>query len=229
MVYGEAMSKHHPRDRGYTLTATETADLAEVTLPRLRSLVAGGLIPCLLWHTEGGDEWFHPEDVRTLQGLLSAKAEAAKSERRVMDTSEAIQRYLAERPPVGDYDQAIERGFPVIARSRSGRLHAHVQADTVAKWVEANHPELPTATIETTLAPTLAELGAPRIRGLSSLYGGGQRWHWWHRLPLHMWSASPELASMLHSMAGAREDGEQVTRRGGQPPHLAEPMRVGDA
>jgi hypothetical protein len=222
------MSMHHPRDRGYTLTATETAELAEVTLPRLRSLVAGGLLPCLLWHTASGDEWFHPDDVRTLRELLSTKAEAAKSERRVMDTSEAIQRYLVERPPIGDYDQAIERGFPVIARSRAGRLHAHVQADVLASWVEANHPELPTASIEMSLASTLVELGAPRIRGLSALYGGGQRWHYWYRLPLHMWSASPDLASMLHSMAGGREDGERVVRRGHQPPRLAEPMRVGD-
>lgn len=219
------MSKHHEA-RSFPLSITDAVTLTELTPAQLRTYVGAGLLPCLIEKHGANVEWFNPEDLAELRSLVEGKADAAREERRAIDAAEGLRLYLAAQPPLADYDRAIETHSPVLARSRSGKLHAHVQSGPVAEWLARHHPEYPTATIETTLMQSLVSLGASRVRGITPAVGGPQRWHNWYRLPLHVWAASPDLETLIMSMGTAREDGEVVTRRGGQPPELAEPMRV---
>lgn len=212
----------HDEPRSYPLSLTDAVTLTDLSPAQLRSFVGAGLVPCLIERGPGDDEWFNPDDLAELRRLLDGKADAERDQRRAIDAAEGLRLYLEAHPPLIDYDQAIESRSPVLARSRSGRLHAHVQSGPVAEWLAAHHPEFPTATIESTLMQSLALLGASRVRGITPAAGGPQRWQYWYRLPLHVWSASPDLESMIVSMGTAREDGERVTRRGGQPPELAD-------
>lgn len=219
-----------PEARGFPLSLSDAVAALGITPSQLRGYVRGGLLPCLLLRarTGGEVEWFNPDDLTALHELLSHKGDAERQQRRIVDIVDGLHAYLAENPPLADYDQAIQRRMPVLARSRQGRLHAHVQSGALADWIAAQRPDLVTASIETTAIAAMESLDAVRIRGLSPLNGGKQRWQYWFRLPLHVWSASPELESLVYSLAGAREDEEQVTQRGHQPPELADSMRVGN-
>lgn len=221
------MPKHHEA-RSFPLSMDDAAVLIELSPAQLRTYVGAGLLPCLIEKHAANVEWFNADDLAELRSLLDGKADADREQRRAIDAAEGLRHYLTAHPPLADYDRAIETASPVLARSRSGKLHAHVQSGPVAEWLAAHHPEFPTATIETTLMQSLTLLGASRVRGITPASGGAQRWHNWYRLPLHVWAASPDLEALITSMGTAREDGEQVTRRGGQPPTLVEPMQVGD-
>lgn len=221
------MHEHFP------LTLTDAVVLLGVSPAQLRGYVKGGLLPCLLHRRQhGGDaEWFNGDDLAELRRLLDGKADAGREQRHIVDIVDGLHAYLAENPPLASYDEAVANRMPVLARSRHGRLHAHVQAAALADWVAAHRDDLPTASFELTAAKALESLGAVRIRGISPLGGGKQRWQYWFRLPLHVWSASPELSTLLDSLAGAREDDEKITKRGGQPPRLVEdlhPEVIGD-
>jgi hypothetical protein len=216
----------HAEARSYPLSMSDAATITELNPAQLRSYVGAGLLPCLIERGTGDDEWFNPDDLAELHQLLEGKADADKERRRAIDAAEGLRLYLEAHPPLIDYDRAIETRSPVLARSRAGKLHAHVQSGAVAQWLTAHHPELPTAGIEPTLMQSLSALGAARIRGITPATGGPQRWQYWYRLPLHVWSASPDLESLVVSMGSAREDGETVVQRGGQPAHLTTPMRL---
>lgn len=214
----------------FTVSLSDAVALTGASPAQLRGYVKGGLLDCLLRRGGSEREWFTPDQLVELKNLLDGKVDAEREQRRVVDVVDGLRAYLAELPPLADYDQAIAQRAPVLARSRSGRLHAHVQAAALADWIARNRKDLPTASFELTVAKSLESIGAVRVRGISPLGGGGkQRWQYWFRLPLHTWAASPELESLLYSLTGAREDGEHVTRRRGGPAVLTEQEIGGNA
>ena len=211
------------RPVGYPLSITDASVLAKTTPDKIRDFVRAGLVPCLLFRDGSHTEWFNAEDVRELAETLLNISEGTMTERRVHEIGDAVREYLAAFPPLAEYDVAVSDGMPVLARSHSGALYAHVQAKQVARFAENNLPDKPSAWLETSVEHALKAMGAVRMRGVRPVTGGPQRWHYWWRLPLSMWSASPELVTLIEGLS-AREPGERVTVRGGSPA-LAEPMR----
>jgi hypothetical protein len=212
------------RPVGYPLSITDAAMLAKVPPIKIREFVCAGLLPCLLFPTGSHSEWFNADDIRAFANMLAGIEDADMAARRVHEVGEALRAYLTALPPLTEYDVALVEGAPVLAKSRSGRVHAHVQPHQISAWTEQHlGRKYPSATLEGTVERTLKELGAVRMRGLTPLTGSGQRWHYWWRLPLTYWSASPELMTLLEGLT-AREDGERVTVRSGKA-QLVEPMR----
>jgi len=213
------------RPVGYPLSITDAALLAKVKPEKIREFVHAGLLPCLVFRDGSHTEWFNADDIRDFVDLLAGIKDASMEERRVHEVGEALRAYLAALPPLAEYDVAAAEGTPVLARARSGRIHAHVQPAAVARWAEVNLGQrFPAATLETSVAATLKSLGAVRMRGLTPITGGPQRWHYWWRLPLTFWSASPELSTLLEGLT-AREPGEELAVRSGVAT-LTEPMQA---
>lgn len=215
-----------PERGAYQLSIDDVAVLLGVSPGRVRDLVRAGLAPCLLLNTPGTTgEWFDPSTLDRLRHTL--KGGGPMDERRSIEVSDAVRRYLAEFPPLASYDAALEQRTPVLARSRSDRVYAHVQTDVVAEFTRQNCPELPNTWFAHTVADGLRQLGATQVRGIRGLGDGPQRWHVWWRLPLSMWSASPELESLLISGLTSREEGETLrTSRDRHDTYLSEPLRT---
>jgi hypothetical protein len=211
------------RPVGYPLSITDAAVLAKVAPVKIRQFVHAGLLPCLLYRDGAHTEWFNAEDIREFTQTLRGVQDAGMVERRIHEIGDALLEYLAANPPLAEYDVALAERMPVLARARSGRIHAHVQPDALARWAELHSARRwPAATLEPAVTATLEKLGAVRLRGLTPLTGGGQRWHYWWRLPTSYWSVSPDLESVIEGIT-AREPDEQVSTRGGTA--LAEPMQ----
>lgn len=213
----------------YATPLEEAALVTEMTIGKLRDLVRAGLLPCLLYpdRSTGCSEWFTIEDLRHVRTQAKNLPNEEMETRRIHDTSDAVRAYLEICPPVSDYDRAIEESWPVLSRSRSGRLYAHVQADVLARFAMENLPDKPNAWFPASVNWALKAMGAVQTRGLRPLSGGPQRWHMWWRLPQGMWSASPELASLLMSGLTAREDDEPLTvTRDRKSSYLRDPMRT---
>lgn len=211
------------RDETYTLSATDAVMLSGASVDKIRNYVSAGLLDCLLSRRPGGTEWFAPADVEEFAKSLRGLAKASMDARRVSEIGDALRAYLTARPPLADYDDALAANAPVLAKTRSGVLHAHVQPDVLAAWADTHCPDQPSAWIVGPVRAGLKLLGAVQVRGISGLGGGGQRWHVWWRLPLTIWAASPELSALPHSVGGARETGEKLRRIG------EETMVVADA
>lgn len=213
----------------YPVPLDDAVRLTELSPGKLRDLVRAGFLPCLLLRKPGTncDEWFNVDDLRLARKLLKGLPDAGMDERRTIDTGDAVRAYLEENPPVADYDVALENTWPVMARGRSGRIYAHVQARPVAEFARTRLKDKPNAHFESSVVPALRRLGATQLRGIRGLTEGPQRWHMWWRLPLSMWSASPELESLMVSGLSAREQDEPVTvSRDRKDSYLRDPLRA---
>lgn len=210
----------------YTLSITDAVVMSGVSVGKIRDLVLAGLLPCLIDRRDGGTEWFDPDDVRSLVQLrrdMDKGLPATMDARRVDQVGDALRRYLEALKPRADYDEALTAKAPVLAKTRSGVIHAHVQADVLAAWADVNCSDLPTAWLLGPVRSGLKLLGAIQVRGIAGLSGTGQRWHTWHRLPLTVWSAIPEHQELRYNLDGAREQGERVQRSGDET-ILADPL-----
>lgn len=225
--FGRMATQPSPPERGaYQLSIDDVAVLLGVTPGKVRDLVRAGLAPCLIAKVPGTTgEWFDPATLDILRRAL--KGGGPMDERRANEVSDAVRAYVKAFPPLANYDAALEQKTPVLARSRSDRVYAHVQSDVVADFTRENHPELPNAWFPHTVASGLKQLGATQVRGIRGLGEGPQRWHTWWRLPLSMWSASPELESLLISGLSSREEDEPVSvSKDRQDSYLRDPLRT---
>lgn len=218
------MSKHDI-PRAYPLSMTDAVELSGATPGQLRDFARAGLLPCLTERAPGGEEWFNPDDLAEVKLTFSTIANAPTDERRVHNVGEALRRYLEARPPLADYDAALESGSPVLARSKSGTTYAHVHPQVLADWADVHCPDLPASWILGPVRAALKLLGAAQVRGIRPVTGGDQRWHTWYRLPVSIWAATPEVQTLLQGLGGAREFGEK-TRGIGDEATLADRMNV---
>lgn len=208
--------------RIYPLSLEEAAKLADVTPAQLRDLVRCGRVPCLLL-TNG--EWFNHDDITEHREIM-AKSSASMHERRALDLGDALRAYLTERPPLVDYDEAIIADAPVLARALDGTVFAHVQPGSVVAFAQSKGRWVNVQAAEA-VRQALTAMGSVKVRGIRPLTGGKQRWNFWFRVPLGIWSMNPEHASLLADIGGTRH-GEQVKRTAAVGVHLTSPMQSVD-
>lgn len=214
--------------RPYPLSIADAARVAHRTPGEIRDLVASKLLSCLVLADAEGTEWFNAEDVRVACQGIEASGPDSLDYRRALQAGAAIRKYLEKVPPVADYDDAIERNAPLLAKTKKGRIFAHIQPEVACEFIRANSTEWPLAELPTSLRIALKAMGALKVRGIRGLTGGEQRWHYWYRLPQTTWSAAPELGTVLQNLAGMRDEGEKMTRREGGEAELADPINPVD-
>src|SRR3954463_3054993 len=191
--------------RTYPLSMAEASVLSGLNPRQIRDFASAGMVTVLLENGPGGPEWFNADDVRDLQKQVATITDQEMDMRRVHDLGEALRAYMAQFPPLVDYDAALETDSPVLGRAKSGSIYAHVQPESIANFAGANCPTLPSAWTPIAVRKSLELIGAVRMRGLRPIGGGEQRWQVWYRLPLTYWASTIEVQNLISSLGGARE------------------------
>lgn len=212
--------------RTYPLNIIDAAKIGEKTIFNLRDLVVSGKLSCLVNVDPDGVEWFNLEDVRLARDILAVADSNSTDHRRAIQVGEVVRAYLEAHPPLADYNEAVGRSAPVLAKGAGGTIFAHVQLDTVAEFAR-DQDMGPLAQLPTSLGIGLKNMGARKVRGIRGLTGGDQKWHYWYRLPVTLWSVSPDLGTVLHTLGGVHE-GAPFTRRSGGEPYLKNPIGATD-
>lgn len=208
---------------GFTVTVDDAAELLKLTRAETIDLIRARDLPSLLLPspTPASPATFlvHVDEVRAL---------AARLERRRLNTDERLRaltqsrlrEYLLARPPMEDYDDAIQHGHPVWGRALGGRRTLNVRADAVREFFAEADPL--SALTESSIAMTLERLGGVKVRGVVpwSDRGGKQRWATMYRIPQSLLDGDSEDLLVRDVTAAQREPGEEVRRRPGSAPFV---------
>jgi len=218
---------------GFQLTTPDVAEILGKTEAEVRDLVRAGMLPFLArWDGPTGPVrlWFHPEEVAGLEVALRASVRQggglAVDHRNRLRTMAALRAYLEAHAPQASYDEAMLRNAPLWGRTRNGAQVVHVRADAVASFGSTLDAVPVTKSM---VVAALEFVGAVRVRGVTALEEPGtQRWGVWFRLPPGVFPEDEGETVAAVVNGGAREEGERVSRRGGGPAFLAEPLRTDD-
>lgn len=211
---------------GFTVTVDDAAELLKLTRAETLDLIRARDLPSLLLPspTPASPATFlvHTDEVRALAARMARRALNSDERLRAL-TQSRLREYLRARPPMEDYDEAVESGHPVWGRALGGKRTLNVQADAIRRFFEEKDPL--SALTESAIAMTLERLGGVRVRGIVpwSSRGGKQRWATMYRIPQSLLDGDSEDLLVRDVTAGQRESGEQVRRRPG-----STPLVVGD-
>lgn len=208
---------------GFTCTVDDVAELLELTRAEAIDLIRARDLPCLLKSasTPAHPATFlvHADEVRALahrkeHGLLSS------DERLRAVTQVRLREYLQAMPPVEDYDEAIEFGYPLWGRASGGKRTLNVRPDAVQAFLLDRDP-LCGATVSA-IVMTLERLGAVKVRGVVpwSQQGGKQRWGTMYRVPQSLLDGDSLDLLVRDVTASQREPDEEVRRRPGSTPFV---------
>lgn len=185
----------------FTLTAGRAARTLNMTRTELLDLTRSGcafalLVPPSLT-TDRPPLRYAPGLLADIRDRLESRTDELRAaEIRVVAV--ALRAYLAERPPLEVYDQAVKEGRPVLGRNNSGHILAHVQWDVLVSWVQRAAPlagPAAHAAMPSHAALALERLGCIQVRGVRAVGDGRQRWHTWWRVPRSMWSPTGQWDS----------------------------------
>lgn len=177
----------------FTLSVLQAAQVLKVTPTQLLDLCTARFAYYL---TVPPHVLAEQPPLRFAPGLLGDTAEML--ERRqgeskaadVVMVSTALREYLAEIPPVDNYEQARTLKMPVLAKNRAGDLYAHVQAEVLMEQVCNRQGFM----LGSRVRAALEALGGQQLKSLHSLNDGRQRWHTWWRLPHAFWDLDDDRA-----------------------------------
>lgn len=216
------------RSLGFVLTAGDVAEVLECTTAQTLDLLRAGDISALITSTAGPMTplmfLFHPDEARHAQVRRTHDLVTADETVRGL-VQQVLRDYLADVPPVEDYDVALETNAPLWGSSRNGRT-LNVRTDAVLAYRRRTDGRVPVTT--SGVEATLDRLGALRVRGLvpAATPGGKQRWGTWWRVPPSLLAGEDEDALAADLVYGVRDPDEEVRRRAGAHAVLAEPLGV---
>lgn len=203
----------------FTLLDDQAAALADIPRARLDSFTNAGHLSVFI---HGARRLYRPADIESLRDALRARSgHGDVSLRRFAKALEYLQEYLSEHPPTGDYDKALSTGSSLLAKNRGGIYHAHIRSDAIKRWAAARGMDVEVHMVPLMLDKHLQSMGAVRLRGLRGSDGGAQRWEYWWRLPLAVWSLkddTSEAERLRELVAGSARTPEERVRlaRGGE-------------
>jgi hypothetical protein len=208
---------------GFTASVDDVASLLALTRAEAIDLIRARDLPSLLLSapTPSSPAGFrvHVDEVRALAERRSLGTLTVDERVRAV-TQARLRDYLAARPPVEDYDEAIESGHALWGRALGGRRTLNIQADAVVRFFEEIDPRI--ALTESSIAMTLERIGGVKVRGVIpwSTPGGKQRWATMYRVPQSLLDGGSEDLLVRDVTAGQREPGEEVRRRPGSAAHV---------
>jgi hypothetical protein len=208
---------------GFTYTVDDAAEVLNLTRAETLDLVRARDLPSLLMSastpTHPATFLIHADEVRALayrreHSLLSS------DERLRAVTQVRLREYLKAMPPVEDYDEAIEFGYPLWGRTSGGKRTLNVRPDAVQTYLLGQDPLCGATT--SAVIMTLERLGAVKVRGVVpwTTQGGKQRWGTMYRIPQSLLDGDSLDLLVRDVTAGQREPGEEVRRRPGSDPYV---------
>ena len=212
---------HAPETYGFTLTADDAADVLGTSGAEVVDLIREGMLPAFVWAPFPMAPlrfFLHPDVVTDY--ARRRRADILTADDTVRPAAlKALRRYLADYPPTGDYDLALEKRLPLWGSTRSGRALHIRPADVVAA-----HDDPRVILTESALVNALERVRAVRVRGVVPLddRGGKQRWSGWWRVPTSLLDGTDEDAAAADVLQGVVESGERLTRRAAGKPLLVE-------
>lgn len=195
---------------GFVLTVDDAQEVLELSCPgEVYDLVRAGVLAALYLD---GAVLFHPEEL-TAFDFLRRRDLTDPTVRIALRAQAVIRAYLAARPPLPDYDEAVLRQSPllvavkrrsVVCVQESALMAFHNGSDAVQL-----HQDVPITSVS--LRSGMEQVGMLRMRGFvaeADRGSGAQRWTWWWRLPDSLVSdVLPEVGLVLHEGEGARSTG----------------------
>ena len=219
------MSQLNYRVLGFTLTLPQTAEVLECSQGEVRDLLLMGDLAAVLTR-DGVFEpvtWlFHPDEVREYAEKRRTRAQGVDSRNRSRVLA-LLRDYLRARPADDDYDNAMLRNSALLTSTREG-VAVNVVPEAMVAFNRENdlrHGPVTASMIE----ETLAHAGAVRVRGVTPLNAPRtQRWGWSWRLPDALRPDADDTMLASAVTVGVVEPGEKVTRVGGGPATLVDPL-----
>lgn len=213
---------------GFRFTAADAAAVIQISVAEVNDLIRTGDLAFLTYRAPGPlpqlTVLFHSDEVadfsrrRREDRVASDVALAAR-------VQAALRRYLREVQVEEDYDEALERGAPLLAGTKQGdALHIQVPS-LVAFYNQAREPHQAILT-EHAVAGALERLKALRVRGVIPVAdrGGKQRWGTWWRIPLSLLDGDNTEAAARDVVDGVRAPEEKLRRYGTQGVFLDAPL-----
>lgn len=215
---------------GFRLTLADAARVLELKSEEVIDLLLCGELTALV--TSGSESArstrvrLHPDEVaayaqRRRAGLLTADTHNL---RRVHTL---LRDYLAARPPVDSYAEALSGGHPLrgVPRRATDPDPVYVRPEALAEFHASRGGEFPVPA--SLVGRGLETLGAVRARGVTAKAdqgSGKQRWAYWYRLPLAL-SRPFREHDLAPGLLGRTRDPEEEVRLAGGAPVVAEPVR----
>ena len=198
---------------GFTVSAADAVEVLGLTsIHELYDHLRIGVLIALYDFRDGHTTpTFHPAELADLKARI-VEEKLTVEQRIAIKTQSILRQYLEANEAVGDYDEAIETGVPVLAGALDGGVDTYIRAETVTDWFNERRDLSQQATItKSSVTNMLERIGAAQRRGfvpLAERGTGAQRWTRWWRLPRSfVEGTAPEFSRFRR--------GEKITHRHG--------------